>query len=53
LLIAIMHQILGADDPYGIAAKLMAAAVPSGSYLAFSRPASDIDPHAELEESGG
>jgi S-adenosyl methyltransferase len=41
MLIAIMHLIGDADDPYGIVSRLMAA-VPSGSYLALSQVASDI-----------
>jgi len=40
-LIAIMHLIGDEDDPYGIVRQLMAA-VPSGSYLALSQVASDI-----------
>ncbi|HYB17114.1 MAG TPA: SAM-dependent methyltransferase [Streptosporangiaceae bacterium] len=40
-LIAIMHLIGDEDDPYGIVSQLMAA-VPSGSYLALSQVASDI-----------
>ena len=42
MLIAIMHLIVDADDPYGIVATLMAA-VPPGSYLALSQVASDIE----------
>jgi S-adenosyl methyltransferase len=42
MLIAIMHLIVDADDPYGIVDQLMAA-VPSGSYLALSQVASDIE----------
>jgi hypothetical protein len=42
LLIAIMHFIGDQDDPYGIIRTLMAA-VPSGSYLALSQVASDIE----------
>jgi hypothetical protein len=41
MLIAIMHLIVDADDPYRIVGRLMAA-VPSGSYLALSQVASDI-----------
>ena len=36
MLIAIMHLIVDADDPYGIVGQLMAA-VPAGSYLALPR----------------
>jgi hypothetical protein len=42
MLIAILHLIPDTDDPYGIVARLMAA-VPPGSYLALSHPASDIE----------
>ena len=42
MLIAIMHLIGDQDDPYGIVKTLMAA-VPSGSYLALSQVASDIE----------
>jgi len=42
MLIAIMHLIGDQYDPYGIVKRLMAA-VPSGSYLALSQVASDID----------
>jgi hypothetical protein len=41
MLIAVMHLIVDADDPYGLVAALMAA-VPPGSYLALSQVASDI-----------
>jgi hypothetical protein len=42
MLIAIMHLIVDQDDPYGIVSRLLAA-VPSGSYLALSQVASDIE----------
>jgi S-adenosyl methyltransferase len=42
MLIAIMHLIVDDDDPYGIVDRFMAA-VPSGSYLALSQVASDIE----------
>jgi S-adenosyl methyltransferase len=45
LLIAIMHFIPDADDPYGIADRLLAA-LPSGSYLALSHLTGDFDPQA-------
>ena len=48
MLIAIMHLIVDADDPYGLVAQL-AAAVPSGSYLALSQVASDIEPEQMAE----
>jgi hypothetical protein len=41
MLIALMHLIVDADDPYGIVSSLLAA-VPSGSYLALSQVASDV-----------
>jgi hypothetical protein len=41
ILLGIMHLIQDSEDPYGIVAKLMAA-LPAGSYLALSHPASDI-----------
>jgi hypothetical protein len=41
MLIALLHLIGDQDDPYGIVSALMAA-VPSGSYLALSQVASDI-----------
>jgi hypothetical protein len=43
MLIALMHLVVDADDPCGIVQTLMAA-VPSGSYLALSQVASDIEP---------
>jgi SAM-dependent methyltransferase len=42
MVIAVMHLIVDADDPYGIVAALVDA-VPSGSYLALSQVASDIE----------
>jgi S-adenosyl methyltransferase len=42
MLIAVMHLIVDADDPYGIVRTLLDA-VPSGSCLALSQVASDID----------
>jgi S-adenosyl methyltransferase len=41
MLIAILHLIPDQDDPEGIVGRIMAA-VPRGSYLALSHPASDI-----------
>jgi len=41
MLIAIMHLVVDQDDPCGIVGRLLAA-VPSGSYLALSQVASDI-----------
>jgi hypothetical protein len=42
MLIAIMHLIVDADDPYGVVRQMMAGAA-SGSYLALSQVASDIE----------
>ncbi len=42
MLLGILHLIQDAEDPYGIVARLLNA-VPSGSYLAISHPASDIN----------
>jgi S-adenosyl methyltransferase len=41
-LLMILMLIPDEDDPYGIAARLMNA-VPSGSYMVISHPASDVD----------
>ena len=48
MLVAIMQHISDQDDPYGIVARL-AAGVPSGSYLALSHPARDIQAAAMAE----
>ncbi len=48
LLIAVLHFIPDADNPYAIVARLMAA-VPSGSYLVMAHAASDIAPGASAE----
>jgi O-methyltransferase involved in polyketide biosynthesis len=48
LLIAVLHFIPGADDPYAIVTRLMDA-VPSGSYLVMAHAASDIAPEASAE----
>jgi len=42
-LLAILQAIPDSDDPYGIVESLLAA-VPSGSWLVISHPASDIEP---------
>ncbi len=42
LLMAVLHLIGGDDDPYRIVAELLDA-VPPGSYLAISHPATDIE----------
>ncbi len=49
-LLAILHLIRDEDDPQQIVATLMAA-VPPGSYLVISHPASDIRPAAVAEMS--
>jgi len=48
MLIAIMHLIGDADDPYGLVAQLVEA-LPSGSYLALSQVAADIEPEQMAE----
>lgn len=48
LLIAVLHFIPDADDPYGIVKRLMDA-VPSGSYLVIAHAASDIAAGAAAE----
>jgi len=48
LLLAILHFIPDADDPYGIVAKLMEA-VPAGSYLVICHAPSDIYPDQVAE----
>ena len=48
LLIAVLHFIPDADDPYAIVTRLMDA-VPSGSYLVMAHAASDIAPEACAE----
>ena len=41
MLLGILHLVSDAEDPYAIVARLLAA-VPAGSYLTISHPASDI-----------
>jgi S-adenosyl methyltransferase len=48
LLVAVLHFIPDADDPYAIVARLMDA-VPSGSYLVMAHATSDIAPEAAAE----
>jgi hypothetical protein len=50
MLIAILHCIPDADDPYGIVTRLLDA-VPEGSFLAISHPASDLGGrgHSEMQ----
>jgi hypothetical protein len=47
LLVAVMHFIPDADDPYGLVRRLLDAA-PPGSYLVLSHGASDIQPVTEM-----
>jgi hypothetical protein len=49
VLIGVLHLVSDAEDPYGIVARLMSA-VPSGSYLAVTQPASDVN--AEIVAEG-
>jgi S-adenosyl methyltransferase len=49
MLLAILQYIPDSDDPYGLVSRLMAA-VPPGSYLVISHPASDINAE-EVAES--
>ncbi len=48
MLIAVLHLVSDAEDPYGIVARLMAA-VPAGSHLMLCHPA--IDQHAGAAEA--
>jgi O-methyltransferase involved in polyketide biosynthesis len=48
LLIAVLHFIPDADDPYAIVTRLMDA-IPPGSYLVMAHAASDIAPEASAE----
>ena len=48
LLIAVLHFIPDADDPYGVVGRLLAG-LPSGSYLAVACAASDLAPEAAAE----
>jgi hypothetical protein len=49
ILVGILHLISDDEDPYGLAARLMAATVP-GSYLVITQPASDV--HADAAAEG-
>jgi len=51
MLIAILHVIGDDDDPFGCVARLIDA-VPSGSYLALSHVASDIEPEKVADAMG-
>lgn len=48
MLVAVLHHIPDSDDPYGIVAQLREA-VPSGSHLVISHPASDVQPEKVAE----
>jgi len=48
MLVAILHHIPDADDPYGLVARIIDAMAP-GSYLVLSHPAKDIDSEAVAE----
>ncbi|MGH3280561.1 MAG: SAM-dependent methyltransferase [Trebonia sp.] len=48
MLVAVLHLVSDADDPYGVVARLMAA-VPPGSHLMLCHPA--IDQHAGAAEA--
>jgi hypothetical protein len=48
MLMAILQHVAGEPDPYAIVAELMGG-LPSGSYLALSHPASDIDAEAMVK----
>jgi hypothetical protein len=48
MLIAVLHFIPDADDPYAVVTRLMDA-IPSGSYLVIAHAASDITPEASAE----
>jgi S-adenosyl methyltransferase len=42
MLVAVLHHVPDSDDPYGLVARLRDA-VPSGSHLVISHPASDVE----------
>jgi S-adenosyl methyltransferase len=44
MLLGILHLVQDSEDPYGLVAGYVAA-LPAGSYLTISHPASDINPH--------
>jgi hypothetical protein len=52
MLIAVMHLVVDEDDPHGIVRTLLAG-VPSGSYLALSQVASDIQAEQMAEAPAG
>ncbi|MFC0862572.1 SAM-dependent methyltransferase [Sphaerimonospora cavernae] len=45
MLVAVLHFLRDSDDPYGVVARLLAAA-PAGSYLVISHVTQDFDPEA-------
>jgi S-adenosyl methyltransferase len=49
MLLAILHAIQDDDDPWGIVSQIMAA-LPAGSFLVISHPASDLQPTFDLRE---
>lgn len=50
MMLGVLHLIPDDEDPWGIVAKLVAA-VPSGSYLVITHPASDLLPETQGEAS--
>jgi len=48
MLMAILQHVAGEHDPYAVVAELIGA-LPSGSYLALSHPANDIDAEAMVK----
>lgn len=48
MLLGVLQQVLDADDPYGVVARLVDA-LPPGSFLAITHPASDVDPRSAAE----
>jgi S-adenosyl methyltransferase len=50
MLLGILHLISDEEDPWGIVARLVSA-VPSGSYLVITHPASDLLPETQDEAS--
>jgi hypothetical protein len=50
MLLGILHLINDEEDPWGLVAKLVSA-VPSGSYLVITHPASDLLPETQDEAS--
>ncbi len=50
MLLGVLHLISDEDDPWGIVARLVSA-VPSGSYLVITHPASDLLPETQAEAS--